>query len=277
MISPGAHPKPLLPPGAPGAHPNSVSPFRPRANGRPPPPRCGAQRAAFAAWQPPPLGCSQSRRRAEPAAGAGPFSTAPGRGLRRGRAGQRGTSQGSAGPCAGARGSSERRAGLRPPLPAGRALDPSGVAAPLWSAMAWLPGGLAELRWGALVALFVAALATLAVYLVQYALLALRRGRPPPAPAPPVQRDELLEEGGSVLAWALSRGSWRRQWRRAWVAALRAEAAERAVSAGMQVMDGGREGTGDGRRRLPRARWDGAGASRPWGIAPGRGSGRSPL
>ncbi|NXT72029.1 C2CD2 protein, partial [Chaetops frenatus] len=72
----------------------------------------------------------------------------------------------------------------------------------------------------------------LAVYLVQYALLALRRGRPPPppAPAPPVQRDELLEEGGSVLAWALSRGSWRRQWRRAWVAALRAEAAERADS-----------------------------------------------
>ncbi|XP_062344159.1 C2 domain-containing protein 2 isoform X1 [Cinclus cinclus] len=99
--------------------------------------------------------------------------------------------------------------------------------------MAWLPGGLAELRWGALVALFVAALATLAVYLVQYALLALRRGRPPPAAAgaaPAVQRDELLEEGGSVLAWALSRGSWRRQWRRAWVAALRAEAAERADS-----------------------------------------------
>ncbi|XP_053825738.1 C2 domain-containing protein 2 isoform X1 [Vidua macroura] len=96
--------------------------------------------------------------------------------------------------------------------------------------MAWLPGGLAELRWGALVALFVAALATLAVYLVQYALLALRRGRPPPAPAAPVQRDELLEEGGSVLAWALSRGSWRRQWRRAWVAALRAEAVERADS-----------------------------------------------
>ncbi|NXI88683.1 C2CD2 protein, partial [Rhipidura dahli] len=63
-------------------------------------------------------------------------------------------------------------------------------------------------------------------------LLVLRRGRPPPAPAPapPVERDELLEEGGSVLAWALSRGSWRRQWRRAWVAALRAEAAERADS-----------------------------------------------
>uniref|UniRef100_A0A8C3VB78 C2 calcium dependent domain containing 2 n=1 Tax=Catharus ustulatus TaxID=91951 RepID=A0A8C3VB78_CATUS len=99
--------------------------------------------------------------------------------------------------------------------------------------MAWLPGGLAELRWGALVALFVAALATLAVYLVQYALLALRRGRPAPAAAAPaVQRDELLEEGGSVLAWALSRGSWRRQWRRAWVAALRAEAAERVVSGG---------------------------------------------
>ncbi|NXS02829.1 C2CD2 protein, partial [Oxylabes madagascariensis] len=105
------------------------------------------------------------------------------------------------------------------------------------SAMAWLPGGLAELRWGALVALFVAALATLAVYLVQYALLAVRRGRPAPAAAAPERRDELREEGGSVLAWALSRGSWRRQWRRAWVAALRAEAAERAVSAGVQEDD----------------------------------------
>uniref|UniRef100_A0A8B9QS51 C2 calcium dependent domain containing 2 n=1 Tax=Anas platyrhynchos TaxID=8839 RepID=A0A8B9QS51_ANAPL len=79
--------------------------------------------------------------------------------------------------------------------------------------MAGLAGGLGELRWYALVALFVAALATLAVYLVQYALL-------------------LLEEGGSVLGWALSLGSWRRQWRRAWVAALRHEAAARAVSAG---------------------------------------------
>uniref|UniRef100_A0A8B9MYV3 C2 calcium dependent domain containing 2 n=1 Tax=Accipiter nisus TaxID=211598 RepID=A0A8B9MYV3_9AVES len=103
--------------------------------------------------------------------------------------------------------------------------------------MAWLAGGLAELRWCALVALFVAALATLAVYLVQYALLALRRGRPPPPPLPSPpppspRRDELLEEGGSVLAWALSLGSWRRQWRRAWVEALRAEAAARAVSEG---------------------------------------------
>ncbi|XP_062455181.1 C2 domain-containing protein 2 isoform X2 [Rhea pennata] len=98
---------------------------------------------------------------------------------------------------------------------------------------------LGELGWYALVALFVAALATLAVYLVQYALLALRRGgrrrrRLPPAPAPlpppPPRRDELLEEGGSVLGWALSRGSWRRQWRRAWVAALSAEAAARADS-----------------------------------------------
>ncbi|XP_072703070.1 C2 domain-containing protein 2 isoform X2 [Ciconia boyciana] len=96
--------------------------------------------------------------------------------------------------------------------------------------MAWLAGGLAELRWCALVALFVAALATLAVYLVQYALLALRRGRPPPPPLPPPRRDELLEEGGSVLAWALSLSSWRRQWRRAWVAALSAEAAARADS-----------------------------------------------
>ncbi|XP_062458530.1 C2 domain-containing protein 2 isoform X1 [Pezoporus occidentalis] len=98
--------------------------------------------------------------------------------------------------------------------------------------MAWLPGGLAELRWCALVALFVAALATLAVYLVQYVLLALRRRRPPPSPlpSPPPRQDELQEEGSSVLSWALSLGSWRRQWRRAWVAALSAEAAARADS-----------------------------------------------
>ena len=106
------------------------------------------------------------------------------------------------------------------------------------SAMAWPAGGLAELRWYALVALFVAALATLAVYLVQYALLALRRRRGkrrPPRQPPAAPRDELLEDGGSALAWALSLGSWRRQWRRAWVAALRGEAAARAVSAGLQV------------------------------------------
>ncbi|XP_051481194.1 C2 domain-containing protein 2 isoform X2 [Apus apus] len=95
--------------------------------------------------------------------------------------------------------------------------------------MAWLAGGLAELRWCALVALFVAALATLAAYLVQCALLALRRGRAPPPPPPPPP-DGLLEEGGSVLGWALSLGSWRRQWRRAWLAALSAEAAARADS-----------------------------------------------
>ncbi|XP_061215184.1 C2 domain-containing protein 2 isoform X2 [Neopsephotus bourkii] len=98
--------------------------------------------------------------------------------------------------------------------------------------MAWLPGELAELRWCALVALFVAALATLAVYLVQYVLLALRRSRPPPPPlpSPPPRQDDLQEEGSSVLSWALSLGSWRRQWRRAWVAALSAEAAARTDS-----------------------------------------------
>lgn len=113
--------------------------------------------------------------------------------------------------------------------------------------MAWPAGGLAELRWYALVALFVAALATLAVYLVQYALLALRRRRGkrrPPRQPPAAPRDELLEEGGSALAWALSLGSWRRQWRRAWVAALRGEAAARAVSAGLQVRREGGWGRG---------------------------------
>lgn len=134
--------------------------------------------------------------------------------------------------------------------------------------MAGLAGGLGELRWYALVALFVAALATLAVYLVQYALLALRGERRRRTPKqqqeqhhdqqeeqsqqqqPPWRPgDELLEEGGSVLGWALSLGSWRRQWRRAWVAALRHEAAARAVSAG--ELRGREEWDGTGRKRGP--------------------------
>lgn len=134
--------------------------------------------------------------------------------------------------------------------------------------MAGLAGGLGELRWYALVALFVAALATLAVYLVQYALLALRGERRRRTPKqqqeqqhdqqeeqsqqqqPPCRPgDELLEEGGSVLGWALSLGSWRRQWRRAWVAALRHEAAARAVSAG--ELRGREEWDGTGRNPGP--------------------------
>ncbi|XP_053932433.1 C2 domain-containing protein 2 isoform X1 [Cuculus canorus] len=89
--------------------------------------------------------------------------------------------------------------------------------------MAWPAGGPS---WYALVALFAAALATLAAYLAQYARLALRRLRAPP----PAQRDELLAEGSSALAWALARGGWRRRWRRAWLEALGAEAAARADS-----------------------------------------------
>lgn len=188
--------------------------------------------------------------------------------LRRGRVVRRVPGQ-PAGRCAAAPGSGPARA---VPAAAWPRLQPPcapwcGPVArlPLWSAMAWLAGGLAELRWWALVALFVAALATLAVYLVQYALLALRRARPPPRPLPPApQRDDLLEEGDTVLAWALSLGSWRRQWRRAWVAALNAEAATRTVSAG--DAGEGRRADGRGKSRRPAAA---SGRSAPAGHGPG--------
>ncbi|XP_069728394.1 C2 domain-containing protein 2 isoform X2 [Phaenicophaeus curvirostris] len=97
--------------------------------------------------------------------------------------------------------------------------------------MAWPAGGPG---WYALVALFAAALATVAAHLARHARLALRRLRapppPPPTPPPPAPRDALLAEGGSALGWALARGGWRRRWRRAWREALREEAAASADS-----------------------------------------------
>ncbi|XP_074851823.1 C2 domain-containing protein 2 isoform X2 [Carettochelys insculpta] len=88
--------------------------------------------------------------------------------------------------------------------------------------MAWA----GELQWLSLVALFVAALATLAVYLVQYARLARPRRRG----APPLPRSDELQGSAPLLAWVLSLSSWRSQWQRAWVTALNAEARTRGDS-----------------------------------------------
>lgn len=88
-----------------------------------------------------------------------------------------------------------------------------------------VPGGRGQggrLQWLALVALFAAALATLAVYLVQYVRIAWRRRAGSPRPPPPADSDPLL-------AWVLARGSWRSQWRGAWTSALNAAARARTV------------------------------------------------
>uniref|UniRef100_A0A8C8SRB1 C2 calcium dependent domain containing 2 n=1 Tax=Pelusios castaneus TaxID=367368 RepID=A0A8C8SRB1_9SAUR len=92
--------------------------------------------------------------------------------------------------------------------------------------MAWPADWVAEIQWFTLVALFVAALLTLAVYLVQYALVALRNSRrkqPPPS-------DELQQENDTLLAWVLALNSWRTQWQKAWITALNAEAKVRGDS-----------------------------------------------
>ncbi|XP_038256209.1 C2 domain-containing protein 2 isoform X2 [Dermochelys coriacea] len=90
--------------------------------------------------------------------------------------------------------------------------------------MAWPAHWVEEMPWFTLVTLFVAALVTLAVYLVQYALVALRNGRGKPPPP-----DELLQGNDPLLAWVLSLNGWRTQWQKAWITALNAEAKVRGV------------------------------------------------
>ncbi|XP_054829044.1 C2 domain-containing protein 2 [Eublepharis macularius] len=84
--------------------------------------------------------------------------------------------------------------------------------------MAWL----GEVQWLSLLSLFVAALAVVAAYLVQYGLSALRRSGEKPPPSPP---SELVpEDEDSLFAWLLSLSSWRREWQKAWITALNWEA-----------------------------------------------------
>uniref|UniRef100_A0A674K813 C2 domain-containing protein n=1 Tax=Terrapene triunguis TaxID=2587831 RepID=A0A674K813_9SAUR len=91
--------------------------------------------------------------------------------------------------------------------------------------MAWPAYWVDEIQWFTLVTLFVAALVTLAIYLVQYALVALRNSR-----RKPPSSDELLQGNDTLLAWVLSLNSWRTQWQKAWITALNAEAKVRGDS-----------------------------------------------
>uniref|UniRef100_A0A8C3T9N1 C2 calcium dependent domain containing 2 n=1 Tax=Chelydra serpentina TaxID=8475 RepID=A0A8C3T9N1_CHESE len=90
--------------------------------------------------------------------------------------------------------------------------------------MAWAAYWVDEIQWFTLVTLFMAALVTLAIYLVQYALVALRNSR-----RKPPSSDELLQGNDTLLAWVLSLNSWRTQWQKAWITALNAEAKMRGV------------------------------------------------
>ncbi|KAJ6662385.1 hypothetical protein lerEdw1_011798 [Lerista edwardsae] len=95
--------------------------------------------------------------------------------------------------------------------------------------MVWLAYCLGEVQRLSLFSLFAAALAIVAVYLVQYGLSALRQGGGKSPPSPPA---EVLQgdEEDSLFAWLLSLPSWRSEWQKAWVAALNAEAKVREDS-----------------------------------------------
>ncbi|KAM6162798.1 C2 domain-containing protein 2 [Erethizon dorsatum] len=85
--------------------------------------------------------------------------------------------------------------------------------------MAPLGWWLCAVQWLALVSLFVAALATVGLYLAQWARAGAR---------PPRGRRAQWAAGrqpDALLSWMLTLDGWRTQWRAAWVAALNAEAA----------------------------------------------------
>ncbi|KAM4888375.1 C2 domain-containing protein 2 [Thomomys bottae] len=79
---------------------------------------------------------------------------------------------------------------------------------------------LGEVQWFALVSLFVAALVTVGLYLVQWALARARAPARPQAEPGQAQRPE----PDALLSWILTLDSWRSQWQAAWVAALNGEA-----------------------------------------------------
>lgn len=90
--------------------------------------------------------------------------------------------------------------------------------------MAPLGWWLGAAQWLALVSLFVAALATVGLYLAQWALAGAR---------PPLGRREEPAGGrrpDALLSWMLTLDGWGAQWRAAWVAALNAEAERTGVS-----------------------------------------------
>ncbi|XP_048202162.1 C2 domain-containing protein 2 isoform X2 [Perognathus longimembris pacificus] len=91
---------------------------------------------------------------------------------------------------------------------------------------------LGELQWFALVSLFLAALVTVGLYLVQWALARTRAPAPAPAPAPPPPAEPARgprPQPDALLAWILTLDSWRSQWQAAWVDALNREARRNAA------------------------------------------------
>nr|XP_007967091.2 C2 domain-containing protein 2 isoform X1 [Chlorocebus sabaeus] len=88
-------------------------------------------------------------------------------------------------------------------------------------AMARLGSWLGEAQWLALVSLFVAALATVGLYLAQWALA---RARPQPQRRAVEQGEGQGPGSDALLSWILTLGSWRSQWQAAWVTALNEEA-----------------------------------------------------
>ncbi|XP_049641413.1 C2 domain-containing protein 2 [Suncus etruscus] len=93
--------------------------------------------------------------------------------------------------------------------------------------MALLGAWLSDAQWPLLVSLFVVALGTVGLYLAQWAL-ARERSHEQPGEGPPLSTEPQPEpEPDALLAWILSRKSWRSQWQAAWVRALNQEARRR--------------------------------------------------
>ncbi|XP_029794740.1 C2 domain-containing protein 2 isoform X3 [Suricata suricatta] len=85
------------------------------------------------------------------------------------------------------------------------------------SLSSWLGG----VQWLVLVSLFVVALGTVGLYLAQWALA---RARPRSPRRAAEAGDGRRPESDALLAWMLTRSSWRSQWQAAWVTALNDEA-----------------------------------------------------
>lgn len=89
----------------------------------------------------------------------------------------------------------------------------------------WSYFGPEDPQWLFLVTLFIASLVTVVLYLVQYFQQGAAGGL-----GPSTEDDVASEEAASLLGWALSRSSWRREWREAWCGALRDASRQLGVS-----------------------------------------------
>lgn len=82
--------------------------------------------------------------------------------------------------------------------------------------------------WLCMVTLFVASLATLVLYFVQY--FQVRSGASEQRLSEGNAAKEAEDEAASLLGWALSLQSWRSQWKGSWCRALNVESKKRGVS-----------------------------------------------